>query len=44
MRALAGRPGLPDPGQLDEVVFGSANQAGEDNRRVALVAMRVEKP
>jgi acetyl-CoA C-acetyltransferase len=38
MRAVVDRAGLDDPGQLDEVVFGAANQAGEDNRNVARMA------
>ena len=36
--ALLGRlPGL-DPGRVDEVLFGDANQAGEDNRNVGRMA------
>ena len=35
---LARRPDL-DPAQIDEVVFGDANQAGEDNRNVARMAV-----
>ena len=34
MRAAVERTGL-DPARIDEVVFGDANQAGEDNRNVA---------
>jgi 3-oxoadipyl-CoA thiolase len=34
---MARNPGL-DWSQLDEVIFGSANQAGEDNRNVARMA------
>lgn len=35
IRALMARhPGL-DPAQIDEVIYGCANQAGEDNRNVA---------
>lgn len=34
---MARHPGL-DWAQLDEVIFGSANQAGEDNRNVARMA------
>jgi len=34
MRAAAGRLGL-DPARIDDVIFGDANQAGEDNRNVA---------
>ena len=37
LRALADRTGF-DPGDVDEVVFGAANQAGEDNRNVARMA------
>ena len=38
VKALLDRtPGL-DPGQVDEVLFGDANQAGEDNRNVARMA------
>ncbi|MQY29263.1 thiolase family protein [Nocardia aurantia] len=37
LRTLAERTGL-DPGLVDEVVFGAANQAGEDNRNVARMA------
>ncbi len=39
MRALLERnPGL-NPAQIDDVVFGCANQAGEDNRNVARMAL-----
>ncbi len=34
MRAIADRAEL-DPASLDDVIFGDANQAGEDNRNVA---------
>lgn len=34
MRAAVDRAGL-DPARIDDVVFGDANQAGEDNRNVA---------
>ncbi|NIH87635.1 acetyl-CoA C-acyltransferase [Amycolatopsis granulosa] len=37
LRALAARTGF-DPGTVDEVVLGDANQAGEDNRNVARMA------
>ncbi|MBO9578223.1 MAG: thiolase family protein, partial [Microbacteriaceae bacterium] len=37
MRAIAERTGL-DPARIDDVVFGDANQAGEDNRNVARFA------
>ena len=38
VRALIARvPGL-DPGEIDDVMFGDANQAGEDNRDVARMA------
>jgi acetyl-CoA C-acetyltransferase len=39
MRAAANRAGIEDPGEFDEVIFGSANQAGEDNRNVARMAL-----
>lgn len=34
MRAAVDRTGL-DPARIDDVIFGDANQAGEDNRNVA---------
>src|SRR3954454_40746 len=34
MRASAERSGV-DPARIDDVIFGDANQAGEDNRDVA---------
>ena len=34
MRAAVGRADL-DPARIDDVIFGDANQAGEDNRNVA---------
>ncbi|HET6504982.1 MAG TPA: 3-oxoadipyl-CoA thiolase, partial [Amycolatopsis sp.] len=37
LRELAARSDL-DPGLVDEVVLGDANQAGEDNRNVARMA------
>jgi len=37
LSVLADRTGL-DPGTVDDVVFGDANQAGEDNRNVARMA------
>ncbi|MEU7144882.1 thiolase family protein [Nocardia sp. NPDC046473] len=37
LRALAERTGL-DPATVDDVLFGAANQAGEDNRNVARMA------
>ncbi|MSQ84483.1 MAG: thiolase family protein [Myxococcales bacterium] len=37
LRAVVARNGL-DPSCVDEVVFGCANQAGEDNRNVARMA------
>ena len=37
MRSVIERTGA-DPAQIDDVVFGSANQAGEDNRNVARLA------
>ena len=38
MRSLLDRTPALDPAQVDEVVFGDANQAGEDNRNVARMA------
>ena len=39
MRALLARnPGL-DPEAIDEVFYGCANQAGEDNRNVARMSL-----
>jgi 3-oxoadipyl-CoA thiolase len=37
IRALVERTGI-DPARVDDVVFGCANQAGEDNRNVARMA------
>jgi acetyl-CoA acetyltransferase family protein len=34
MRAIVGRTGI-DPARIEDVIFGDANQAGEDNRNVA---------
>ncbi len=38
LKALANRSGI-DPGDLDEVFWGCANQAGEDNRNVGRMAV-----
>ena len=38
IRALVERAGLP-PEQIDDVILGCANQAGEDNRNVARMAL-----
>ena len=38
VRSLVERAGF-DPGTIDEVVLGAANQAGEDNRNVARMAV-----
>jgi 3-oxoadipyl-CoA thiolase len=38
IRALVQRSGLP-PSQIDDVILGCANQAGEDNRNVARMAL-----
>lgn len=38
IRTLVERTGI-DPSALDEVIFGAANQAGEDNRNVARMAV-----
>ena len=37
VRTSVERSGI-DPGDIDEVIFGAANQAGEDNRNVARMA------
>ena len=38
LRALVERTGI-DPGAIDDAYFGAANQAGEDNRNVARMAV-----
>jgi acetyl-CoA acetyltransferase family protein len=38
IKALLARNPSLDPGRIDEVYFGAANQAGEDNRNVARMA------
>ena len=38
IKAVVERAGV-DPGQIDDVIFGCANQAGEDNRNVARMAL-----
>ncbi len=38
LRALLARNARLDPAAIDEVIFGCANQAGEDNRNVARMA------
>jgi 3-oxoadipyl-CoA thiolase len=38
IRELIRRTGL-DPNQIEDVIFGAANQAGEDNRNVARMAL-----
>ncbi len=38
VRALVDRQPEIDPGRIDDVIFGDANQAGEDNRNVARMA------
>jgi acetyl-CoA acetyltransferase family protein len=38
LKALVGRTGV-EPGRIDEVIYGDANQAGEDNRNVARMAV-----
>lgn len=40
LRALVERTGV-DPAQIDDVYFGAANQAGEDNRNVARMALLI---
>ena len=49
IKALVARNGWLDPGQIDDVYWGAANQAGEDNRNVArmgvlLAGLPVEVP
>jgi acetyl-CoA acyltransferase len=39
LRALAGRHGSLDLEAIDDIIFGCANQAGEDNRNVARMAL-----
>lgn len=39
LRALAERNAGLDPAAIDEVIFGCANQAGEDNRNVARMSL-----
>ena len=38
LAALAERTGV-DPGEVEDVIFGCANQAGEDNRDVARMCL-----
>ena len=39
LKALAGRNGAVDWDAVDDVIYGCANQAGEDNRNVARMAL-----
>ena len=39
IRALLARHPSLDPSRLDDVIMGCANQAGEDNRNVARMAL-----
>src|SRR5262245_11547908 len=39
LRELVGRTPSLDPARIDEVILGDANQAGEDNRNVARMAV-----
>jgi 3-oxoadipyl-CoA thiolase len=39
LKALLKRNASLDPRQIEEVIFGAANQAGEDNRNVARMAL-----
>ncbi len=43
IRALMARNGAVDWNALDEVYLGDANQAGEDNRNVARMALLLER-
>ncbi|MFN8894234.1 MAG: 3-oxoadipyl-CoA thiolase, partial [Betaproteobacteria bacterium] len=38
LRALLARHAELDPAAIDDVIYGCANQAGEDNRNVARMA------
>src|SRR5690606_12268385 len=39
IRALLDRQSALDPAEIDDVILGCANQAGEDNRNVARMAL-----
>src|SRR5687768_2145149 len=39
IKKLLTRNGVVEPGHIEDVVFGAANQAGEDNRNVARMAL-----
>ena len=39
LRALLARYPQLDPERIDDVIFGCANQAGEDNRNVARMSL-----
>jgi 3-oxoadipyl-CoA thiolase len=39
IKKLLARNSAVEPGQIEDVVFGAANQAGEDNRNVARMAL-----
>src|SRR5690606_17168145 len=39
LRALLARNRSLDPARIEEVIYGCANQAGEDNRNVARMAL-----
>ncbi len=41
LRALVARNGTLEPTAVDDVVFGCANQAGEDNRNVARMSLLI---
>ena len=38
IRELMKRNAAIDPGKVEDVIFGAANQSGEDNRNVARMA------
>src|SRR5262249_58475150 len=39
IKKLLERNSIVDPSQIEDVIFGAANQAGEDNRNVARMAV-----
>lgn len=40
LEAVVARTGI-DPASIDDVIFGCANQAGEDNRNIARMALLI---
>ena len=41
LKSLLERNPSLEPGAVDDVIFGSANQAGEDNRNLARMELKV---